>query len=125
MNGPTLVFDGDCAFCTSSAELLRRWAGHGLVIVPWQRAPLAELGLTGEQCRASVQFVGPDGSMSGGAAIACALDCCRMPWRTLAPLLRIAPGLTERGYAWVARHRHRLPGGTAACAADGTQSARW
>ena len=121
MTTPTVVFDGDCAFCTSSARRLARWSRGALRIVPWQRADLDVLGLSEEQCRAAVQFVGPDGVRSGGAAIAAALGYCALPWRTAAPLLRINRGLTEWCYAKVASNRHRLPGGTPACTMEPDQ----
>ena len=114
----TVVFDGDCAFCTTSAHRLHRWAAGRLNVTPWQRADLDALGLTEQQCRDAVQFCGPDGQRSGGAAIAAALRLCRLPWRAAAPLLRINRGFTEWGYRQVARNRHRLPGGTPACAVD-------
>jgi predicted DCC family thiol-disulfide oxidoreductase YuxK len=113
-----LVFDGDCGFCTSSADRIRRWAGGGLDVVPWQRADLDALGLTEDECSSAVQFVGTDGRAAGGAAIARALLRCRQPWRSAGLLLSrpwLAPAL-ERGYSLVAAHRHRLPGGTPACA---------
>lgn len=112
-----LVFDGECGFCTWSADRLRRWAGGGLAVVPWQRTDLSSLGLTQAQCAAAVQFVGSDGRAAGGAAIARALLRCPQPWRS-AGLVLSRPWLTpavERGYSLFAAHRHRLPGGTPAC----------
>lgn len=51
---PLLVFDGDCAFCTSSARLLARIA-PAAEMVAWQQIDLAELGLTEEAvCRCAV-----------------------------------------------------------------------
>lgn len=122
MSTATVVFDGDCAFCTSSAERLRRWSNGALAVIPWQRADLGSLGLTEAQCREAVQFIGPQGTCSGGAAIAAALTHCAMPWRAAAPLLRANRGFTQWCYAQVARNRHRLPGGTAACAMDPPQA---
>jgi predicted DCC family thiol-disulfide oxidoreductase YuxK len=121
MTTPTVVFDGDCAFCTSSAQRLVRWSRGGVRIVPWQRADLPSLDLTEAQCRAAVQFVGPGGVRSGGAAIAAALGECALPWRAAAPLLRINRRFTEWCYERVASNRHRLPGGTPACAMDADQ----
>jgi len=113
----TLVFDGDCGFCTTSAGLAQRLA-PGLRVVAWQQADLAELGLTAAEAAARVQLVAADGSISaGGAAVAAVLAEAGGPWRVVAGLLR-APGvraLTEVVYRLVARYRYRLPGGTPAC----------
>jgi predicted DCC family thiol-disulfide oxidoreductase YuxK len=121
---PTLVFDGDCGFCTTSARMVeRRFAVPGLVVVPWQRADLDALQLTAEQCTELLQWVGADGSHASGAdAIAALLLTNRAPWRWLGHLLRL-PGLRWSAavvYGWVARNRHRLPGGTPACRLDGS-----
>ena len=73
---PVIVFDGECGFCTMSARWLHRWVVRADVtcVVPWQRLDLAVLGLTADQCRASVQWVGADRQVaSGHKAIAAAL----------------------------------------------------
>jgi predicted DCC family thiol-disulfide oxidoreductase YuxK len=117
-----LVFDGDCGFCTWSADRLRRWSGSALVIVPWQRADLGALGLTEQECATAVQCVAPDGRFSGGRAVARALQGCRQPWHSVGQVLAwpaLQP-LVERGYVMVAANRHRLPGSTPACALDVT-----
>ena len=113
----TLVFDGDCGFCTSSAARLTAWSRGGLVIVAWQRADISALGLTPEQCDSAVQFVRGDRRTSGGAAIADALSYCRQPWRATGAVigLRGLAWLTEGAYRVVAANRHRLPGSTTAC----------
>jgi len=125
---PVLVFDGDCGFCTSSARFLVRWVVRGRSasmepsIEPWQRLDLAELGLTPDQCRAAVQWVGADGDVaSGHEAIAEVLRAGQPVWRPIGALLG-APGfgwLAGRIYAWVSGHRYALPGGTPACRNDG------
>jgi predicted DCC family thiol-disulfide oxidoreductase YuxK len=118
MTRAVLVFDGDCGFCTWSAGYVAQWAAGALDVVPWQHADLTRLGLTEAQCSAAVQFVDRRGVASGGAAIARALLRCRQPWRSAGVLLSrpvLIPAV-ERGYALVAAHRHRLPGGTPACA---------
>ncbi len=118
-----LVFDGDCGFCTWSAERLRRWSTDELAIVPWQRADLAGMGLTAEECAEAVRCIAPDGRFGGGQAVARALQCCRQPWRAMGGLLsaRVMAPLVVRGYAAVAANRHRLPGATPACALDGDE----
>ncbi|MEO7069639.1 MAG: DUF393 domain-containing protein [Nostocoides sp.] len=118
---PVLVFDGDCGFCTTSAGFLRRrvaGSGASFTVVPWQRADLPALGLTEEDCRAAVRWVGSDGRPYAGAdAIAAVLRAGRMPWRPVGLALQL-PGLrnlAEVAYRWVAAHRYQLPGGTPAC----------
>ncbi|MDO8309635.1 MAG: DCC1-like thiol-disulfide oxidoreductase family protein [Actinomycetota bacterium] len=117
----TVVFDGDCAFCTTSAARLASWSAGHLEVVPWQRADLAALGLTARECAAAVQYVGPEGHYAAGAAVSRALQRCRSPWREAGRLLghRALAPFTERIYAVVAVNRHRLPGGTPACQVDG------
>ncbi|MGB2711642.1 MAG: SRPBCC domain-containing protein [Conexibacter sp.] len=116
---PVLVFDGDCAFCTSCARLLAR-IGPNADVVAWQVAELDELRITAAQAAETVRWVGADGTVrSGHEALAAALGTASGPvWRTLGRAL-LLPGvsaLAAAGYRLVARNRHRLPGGTPACA---------
>ena len=123
---PVVIFDGDCGFCTTSARWLHRWVvrGSSTRVAPWQQLDLDELGLTEDQCRASVQWVGQDGQVARGhAAIAAALRDGHLVWRPVGALL-VAPGfswLAERVYSWVADHRYALPGGTPACRVEDPQ----
>jgi len=120
---PVLVFDGDCGFCTTSARFLhRRVVRDGSTsVAPWQLLDLEALGLTVDQCRAAVQWVGEDGQVaSGHVAVAATLRAGHPVWRPVGALL-VAPGfswLAARLYAWVAAHRDALPGGTPACRMD-------
>ena len=69
----TLVFDGDCGFCTATVNLAKRWLRPRAVIVAYQFADLADLGLSTQECVEAVQWVGADGShRSGGQAVAAA-----------------------------------------------------
>jgi len=92
-------------------------------VLPWQELDLDALGLTAERCDEAAQFVTADGAIrSGHEAIAAALTHGAPGWRPLGHVL-LAPGIrtvAARTYAWVAQHRHQLPGGTAACARSGT-----
>lgn len=121
---PVLVFDGDCGFCTTSARFLERRivSGGSVLVAPWQRLDLDQLGLTQDQCREAVQWVGENGQVaSGHAAIAATLRAGHPVWRPVGALL-VAPGfswLAARVYSWVAGHRYALPGGTPACRPDG------
>ena len=123
MVGPTFVYDGDCAFCTSCVRFIERYGlrrrGAGPVrVVPWQVADLPALGLSVTQCEEAVQWVGPDGDRAEGpAAIAALLRVSAGAWRPAGWLLGRGPVLTlaRPVYRWVAHNRHRMPGGSAAC----------
>jgi len=120
MDRPTFVYDGDCAFCSSCAEFVDRRIPTSAQVVPWQFADLDALGLTVPQCEEAVQWVGADGSRAAGPdAIARLLgDSTVVWWRAAGWLLGVPPvrALAWPVYRWVARNRHRMPGGTAACA---------
>lgn len=120
-----LIYDGDCAFCLRSVELAKRLFGRYPVIMSWQQADLVALGLTQEQCESALQFVDERGRVgSGEVAVARLLIFAGKGWQVLGRLILI-PGIRHVCgllYRWVARNRHRLPGGTAACALPEVQS---
>jgi predicted DCC family thiol-disulfide oxidoreductase YuxK len=114
----TLVFDGDCAFCSTSARSVRALTGPAVRVIPYQRADLDALGLTPEQGAEAVWFVHPDGRKERGhRAIAAALSAVGGVWRPVGAVLGSdALGPLAGGiYAWIARNRHRLPGGAPEC----------
>ena len=113
-----LIFDGDCAFCTSAVL----WLGSVLPAMPptspYQWTELAAHGLTLADGRSRVWLVTGGRRYGGAAAVAALLRHQPSPslrmigWiGTLPPLSWLA----EVGYRLVARYRHRLPGGTPAC----------
>ena len=115
---PVLVFDGDCAFCTSCARALER-IGPAAEIVAWQLTDLAGLGITEQQAIEAVQWVATDGAVrSGHEAIAAALSSAGLIWRLMGRAMML-PGISwiaAKAYRLVADNRYRLPGGTPACA---------
>lgn len=119
---PTLVFDGDCAFCGSSVRWARRWCRPAVRFVPWQSLDLAAHGLSEEAVTSAVQWLRPRTVArpipSGAAAVARLLLRSRWPFRPLGALLLIPPfSWLGRGlYRLIADNRYRLPGGTPACA---------
>jgi predicted DCC family thiol-disulfide oxidoreductase YuxK len=118
MERPLLLYDGDCAFCTSCARLVEGRVRPAAAVVPWQFADLAELGVSEEQASSAVQWVGPAGGvLSGHEAVAAMLATAGPAWRLLGRLL-VLPGvspLAAKAYQLVAANRHRLPGSTPAC----------
>ena len=123
---PALVYDGDCAFCTSSVRLLEK-IGPGAEMVAWQQTDLGALGLTEETASAAVQWVETGGTIrSGHEAVAAALDSAGGIW-ALAGRTLLAPGISPIAavaYRLIAANRHRLPGGTPACAVDSQEIKR-
>jgi predicted DCC family thiol-disulfide oxidoreductase YuxK len=107
---PTLVFDGDCAFCTSCARLLERIA-PAVQVVPWQLTDLERLGISPQQAQEAVQWADGEGPVrSGHEAIAAALITAGPLWRIVGRAL-LLPGiswLAARGYRLVAANRSRI-----------------
>lgn len=72
-----------------------------------------------ERAEREVVWVTPAGRVYGGAqAVARLLMRSGGAWAYLGGVLALAPVRPVAGlvYRWVARYRHRMPGGTAACA---------
>jgi predicted DCC family thiol-disulfide oxidoreductase YuxK len=118
---PVFVYDGDCAFCSSCARFIERHIPTSAEVVPWQFADLDALGVSQDEAEAGVQWVDPRPGRpvraAGPAAIAWLLVDAGSYWRTLGWLLDRRPVRWMAGpaYRLIARNRHRLPGGTAAC----------
>lgn len=116
---PLLVFDGDCAFCSTTVE-----RGRSLLPVfpeaqPYQWLDLDALGLTPHEVTHYAWYLDGERRYRGHAAVAAVLQRQRgFGWRFLGNLLVTPPfsWVAALGYRVVARFRHRLPGGTPACA---------
>lgn len=122
-----LIYDGDCGVCTRLSRLaatLVRARPEDFAISAYQDLDVSAHGLTIEQCDAALQWVGDDGRVSSAQdAVARVLLAGRIGFRPLGVLL-LAPGINALagfGYRWVARNRHRLPGGTPACSLPAAQ----
>jgi predicted DCC family thiol-disulfide oxidoreductase YuxK len=116
---PIFVFDGDCAFCSSCVRLGQRVLSGPVQWRAWQFLDLGALGLTRDEVREAVQWVDSDGTvLAGPAAIAALLRASGPGWAVVGRILALRPAqwLAWPLYRLVARNRHRLPGGTAACA---------
>jgi predicted DCC family thiol-disulfide oxidoreductase YuxK len=117
------LFDGDCAFCSGCARFIQRHIPSPAVVVAWQFADLARLGLTPAECDEAVQWIQPGHRASGPAAISALLRSSRWPWRLLGTVMDRRPvlALAWPVYRWVSRNRHRLPGGTPVCSLPADQ----
>ena len=112
----TLLFDGDCGFCSSSARLAMRMAPR-VRVLPYQECDLSAYGLTAQECEESLRWVGAGGPEAGAGAVARLLMAAGGGWRIVGRLL-LLPGvrrLADLAYRTVADNRYRLPGGTPAC----------
>lgn len=116
----TLVFDGDCGFCTTSVQwLFEHGRPTGVEAVRYQSFDLARRGLDAVRARHEVLWVSESEIVGGAAAISRLLSASEpTAWRFGGQLLRTFPiSLLGKGvYRVVARNRQRLPGGTDACA---------
>ena len=116
----TLVFDGACGFCTRSVRLLKAFDRNGRVTaVPFQKTGTpASVGLTLEECKASVWAIAPDGGYYRGAEAVNALVAAALG--TAVPLLLYyLPGIRQLQdfiYFLIAYNRSRLPGDQPYCA---------
>lgn len=116
---PLIIYDGDCAFCSSTIRTMERRIGRMPSAIPYQFADLDALGLTADQCVTAVQWLGVDGRpLAAHDAIAALFRHAGKGWRVLGVTMQV-PGVRQLCgvlYRWIARNRHRLPGGTPACA---------
>ncbi|MBH0131242.1 DUF393 domain-containing protein [Salinibacterium sp. NK8237] len=114
-----LIFDGDCAFCTLWVNRLKAILPVFPSSTPWQWIDLDDYALTQDDVDKAAWFVTPTRQFAGHIAFSALL---RMQptfgWRFLGHLIATEPFsfVASLGYRFVSRYRHRLPGGTPACA---------
>ncbi|HEY3004934.1 MAG TPA: DUF393 domain-containing protein [Kribbellaceae bacterium] len=116
---PILIFDGDCAFCTTTARWLRRRLRSDVAVEPWQYVDLSLYGIDSFRTQHEVIWVDYAGRTYGGAqAVAQWLIHSGGLWAPLGRLMTIPPvrWLAAATYRLIASNRNRLPGGTPACA---------
>ena len=117
--GGRLVYDGDCGFCTRSAQWLARRRPDRVDAVTWQSLPdLAALGLSEDDVAQRAYWQGSTGALQPGSRAIAAAAVARggaaavggrvLQSEPVAPLAALV-------YRWVAEHRYRMPGSTDAC----------
>lgn len=113
-----LIFDGDCAFCSSSARLLKKLTKNRIAVEPFQFLQLADYDLNQELTSKAVYYVTKTETFVAARAIARALIDSRTPWAIAGFFMNlpVVVSFAELVYYWVAKNRHKLPGGTPECA---------
>lgn len=116
---PILIYDGDCAFCSSSVRTLQKLLKTKPPMEPYQFLNLETYSLTPEACREEAKFVRANGSIAGGhLAFIETFKFAGKGWQVLSSVIGL-PGFRSIAgwcYRWVAKNRYRLPGGTPTCA---------
>lgn len=114
----TLIFDGDCGFCTRCVI----WGTSKLSAFPnpkaFQTIDPASQGLTDKDVRESVWLISGTTVLSGARAVAWILKQQKnLGWRALGSFIDCYPvrPLAKFGYRLVAKNRHRLPGASTSC----------
>lgn len=114
-----LVFDGDCAFCSTWVERLRDALPRFPEATPYQWADLDALGLSLDDVQHYAWYLTPTQQFGGHLAFSALLRSQpRIALRFAGQLIATPPfsWAAALGYRFIARYRHLLPGGTPACA---------
>jgi predicted DCC family thiol-disulfide oxidoreductase YuxK len=115
---PVLVFDGDCGFCTTTANWIKKNSKVALEIAPYQWTDLGQYGLTAVEAAAKVQLVVGDKVFAGHNCMAKLLLIQPNVFVKLVGAVMVMPviePISARLYTWIAANRQKLPGGTPAC----------
>lgn len=114
----TLLYDGDCAFCRTWVERIRRRdPRRRIALVPFQEVDPKSYGLRRSDLEEAMHLVAPGGRIWRGATAAREVLALLPRWRWASWLLR-APGalpIAQRVYDWIARRRHRFACGSGVC----------
>lgn len=115
-----LIYDADCAFCTTSAKWLERHMKRdAATIAAWQSLDLRTFDLSVDDVTTAAWWLDGEGNRyRAHAAIARAMRSC-------GPVISAAGFVIEKPpvcwlaapvYRWIARNRQHMPGGTDSCA---------
>jgi predicted DCC family thiol-disulfide oxidoreductase YuxK len=115
---PILIFDGDCGFCTTTANWIEKRSLTPVEIQPYQWAKLADFGLTEKEAADKVKLIFEGKIFAGHHCMAKLLLIQPNILLKFVGAVMVMPGLdpiSAKVYEWVAANRHKLPGGTPAC----------
>jgi predicted DCC family thiol-disulfide oxidoreductase YuxK len=117
-----LIYDGDCKFCQLSLEFGIRHLSTFPKYVAFQKIDPIKFGLTIEQVKTQIWLVAqsPDQTKPKGGHLAAGeiLLMQKNPfYKVLGWLIKTPPTsfLADVVYRWVAKNRHRMPGGSRQC----------
>lgn len=116
----TVLFDGECRFCSNAARQLRSLTRGEVELVSFREAGVLERfpGVTWEAAMKAMQFIRADGRVFSGAEAA--VQALQRRWFGKAALVYYAPGVrqvSDAVYATIARYRFKIAGRECA---DGT-----
>jgi predicted DCC family thiol-disulfide oxidoreductase YuxK len=122
-----LIYDGGCQFCRLSLDFGIRKLSRFPLFVSYQKIDPAKYGLSMAEVSSQVWLAEPTTKglkpLGGHLAVAqILLDQPQFYWRWLGFLMKTPPFslVADLVYKWVAKNRHRLPGGSRACKLEDT-----
>jgi predicted DCC family thiol-disulfide oxidoreductase YuxK len=120
MEKRVFIFDGDCAFCSSAARVMRKMTREVTPIRPYQKLDLPALGLSSELTSKAVYYVRDGKYLVAAQAIAQLLIDSKTVFSIFGLILKlpVIRSLAKNVYYWIAKNRHRLPGGKPECKMD-------
>lgn len=113
-----LIFDGDCGFCTTTANWINKNSKVPIEVVPYQWTDLTQWGLTPAEAAAKVQLSYAGEIFAGHKCMAKLLQIQPNPLLKAAGSIMVMPlidYISAKLYEWIAANRQKLPGGTPAC----------
>lgn len=114
-----LVYDGDCAFCKNSLRLAIKYLPDLPRYAAYQKLDLEALGLNLSQVQAQVWLIDGSEKLGGHLAVAWMFSHQKnLSWKFIGGLLKFFSPISAIVYSWVAKNRHRLPGGTKECSIE-------
>lgn len=118
MANPVLIFDGDCGFCTTTANYIVKHSKTPVTAHAWQLVDVTEYGVLQPQAQQRVYMIDQGHAYGGHEAFAHILRLQNNVLLSAIAFVMVVPPvcwLSRIAYSLVARFRHKLPGGTPAC----------